>query len=102
MEYFIILLILPVAPAILFSYLARRVINWRALSLSTIAIFTLGLIGDYLGISQHIWSFTVGAGKTLGVQILSVPIEDFLLALFVPIWTVGLYELMKNWTRKSS
>lgn len=96
MEYFIILLILPVIPAIVFSYCARKIINWRALSFSVIIIFALGMIGDYLGISRQIWSFTAGSGKTLGTQIFNIPVEDFLLAFFVPIWTIGLYEYLKS------
>lgn len=60
------------------------------------------MVGDYFGIHRSIWSFTSGEGKTLGVEIFRIPIEDFLLALFVPFWTIGLYEFFKNEAKKSA
>lgn len=102
MEYLIILLIFPIIPALIFSYLAKRTINWRILSITVTVIFVLGVIGDYVGISRSIWNFTVGEGKTLGVQIFNIPVEDFLLAFFVPIWTIGLYEFLKDRGKKTS
>jgi len=100
MEYLIILLVLPILPALICIYLARQIINWRALFFSVTIIFTLGVMGAYLGISRSIWNFTIGQGKTLGIQIFSIPIEDFLLAFFVPVWTIGLYEFIKKRTSR--
>ena len=102
MEYLIILLLAPIIPALIFLSLTRGVINWSALIVSVFIIFILGMVGDYMGITRSIWSFTAGSGKTLGIQFFSIPIEDFMLAIFVPLWTIGLYEFLKNRPQKSA
>ena len=102
MEYLIILLVVPIIPALIFVFLTHRIINWRALIVAVFTIFILGTIADYIGISRSIWNFTAGGDKTLGIQFFGIPMEDFLLAIFVPIWTICLYEFLKNRPQKSA
>ena len=101
MEYLLLLLIFAIIPAAFFLSAASKLTSWKALFFTTAIIATIGLIADYFGITRNIWMFTLGAGKTVGIQIFNIPIEDYIFALTAPLLIVGCYNFIRKFIEKA-
>lgn len=95
MEYLITILIFGIIPPSILLYYAKNHIHWKTLYLSVITAITVGTFWDYIAIKRGIWSYGL-AGKTIGITLFSIPIEDFLFFSILPLWGIGFYEFIKN------
>ncbi|MDO8500129.1 MAG: lycopene cyclase domain-containing protein [bacterium] len=96
MNYLFIIIIFGCIPSLLFLYLSRAKINWRAFLYIEMAVFVIAVVTDYIGIYNKIWVYSFGNEKTLGVNFLTIPFEDYLFFLTIPPWIIGGYEFMRK------
>lgn len=60
--------------------------------------FLFGIAWDSLAIFRGHWSFPVG--KTLGITIGLMPLEEYLFALIIPYFIITIYKLFDSKFRK--
>lgn len=61
-------------------------------------IFICELVWDHYSVSQHIWSFPTG--KTIGLRLGVLPIEEYLFFLIVPYFGVTVYKFLEKISAK--
>lgn len=94
MGYFFIIFLFGILPTVIFLYFGRHLINWKALLISEVFIFIIAAVSDYVGIHTAVWAY--GTAKVIGINILSIPLEDYIFFLLIPPWIIGCYEILKS------
>jgi len=97
--YFIVLVAGGLIPAVSFFPVARRLINWRALSLTMFFILLVSLLWEAtLALPYGWWNYQHRAMMGLFIGAWSgLPIEAVLVWLAVSYGTVILFEVVKIW-----
>ncbi len=97
--YFIVLVGGGLIPSVSFYPVARRIINWRALSLTMFFILLVSLLWEAtLALPYGWWNYQHGAMMGVFIGAWSgLPIEAVLVWLAVTYGTVILFEVVKIW-----
>jgi hypothetical protein len=97
--YFIVLVAGGLIPAVSFFPVARRLINWRALSLTMFVILLVSLLWEAtLALPYGWWNYQHAAMMGVFIGAWSgLPIEAVLVWLAVSYGTVILFEVVKIW-----
>ena len=97
--YFIYLTTVALIPTLGFYHSAKRFINWRAFSFTTIIIVLISLIWEVtLALPYQWWGFQHSAMTGIYIQAWhGLPIEEIVVWFAVSYATVILYEVIKIW-----
>jgi len=95
MEYFIILLLLTLATFAIEKIYHVHLYKSRKERFVIVSIlFTLGTLWDSFAIIRGHWTYPLG--KTLGITIGVMPIEDYLFMLVVPYLCITTYKVVDS------
>jgi hypothetical protein len=97
--YFIFLVVGALVPAMIFFPVARRFINWRALSLTLFFMVLVSLFWEAtLAVPYHWWSFQHRQMVGLFIRGWSgLPVEEVCVWIAVTYATVIVFEVIKVW-----
>jgi hypothetical protein len=97
--YFAFLVVGALLPAVAFFPVARRFINWRALSLTLFFMLLVSLLWEAtLAVPYNWWNFQHGQMTGLFIRAWSgLPIEEVFVWIAVTYATAIVFEVMKVW-----
>ncbi len=90
--YFYLLLGFAIAPSVLLLIVNGQKIDPKVLFISVGILAVIGIIWDTISVDLGIWQFF--PAELIGVWIGSLPIEEYVFMIFVPLLVINMFVLM--------